>query len=63
MMSWKDNWSDYHDYFDAIDAGYLTTTQFLNYNYCRDMFLDELEDGEIYSMANSNGDGLISILA
>ena len=55
------NWSDEHDYLETIDAGYLTTTQFLNYNYCRDMFLDELEDGEIYSMANSNGDGLLSI--
>ena len=49
------NWSDEHDYLDVIDDGYLTTTQFLNYNYCRDMFIDEL-----YSMANSNGDGLIS---
>ena len=57
------NWSDEHDYLETIDAGYLTTTQFLNYNYCRDMFLDELEDSEIYSMANSNGDGLLSILA
>ena len=55
-----ETWGDKLDYLDVIDEGYLTTTQFLNYNYCRDMFLDELEDGEIYSMANSNGDGLIS---
>jgi|TARA_B100001971_G_C18117378_1_gene497579 hypothetical protein len=54
------NWSDEHDYLDVIDDGYLTTTQFLNYNYCRDMFIDEFEDDELYSMANSNGDGLIS---
>ena len=40
------NWSDEHDYLDTIDAGYLTTTQFLNYNYCRDMFLNELKDDE-----------------
>ena len=56
------NWSDEHDYLETIDDGYLTTTQFLNYNYCRDMFLDELKDDEIYSMANSNGDGLLSNL-
>ena len=55
-----ETWGDKLDYLDVIDEGYLTTTQFLNYNYCRDMFLDELEDGEIYSMANSNGDELIS---
>ena len=47
------NFSDYHDYFNEIDEGYLTMTQFLNYNKCRDMFVDELEDDEIYSMANS----------
>ena len=50
----KVNWSDKHDYWNEIDEGYLTTTQFLNYNNCRDMFVDELEDDEIYSMANSN---------
>ena len=55
-----ETWGDKLDYLDVIDEGYLTTTQFLNYNYCRDMFLDKLEDGEIYSMANSNGDELIS---
>ena len=54
------NWSDEHDYLDTIDAGYLTTTQFLNYNFCRDMFVDILSDNEIYSMANSNGVGLLS---
>ena len=48
------NFSDYHDYFNEIDEGYLTTKQFLDYNRCRDMFVDELEDDEIYSMANSN---------
>tara|TARA_B100000315_G_scaffold169776_1_gene158362 strand:- start:67 stop:246 length:180 start_codon:yes stop_codon:yes gene_type:complete len=55
-----ETWGDKLDYFDAIDEGYLTTTQFLNYNYCRDLFVDELEDTEIYSMVNSNGDELIS---
>jgi len=23
MISWKDNWSDYHDYFDVIDKPIL----------------------------------------
>ena len=55
-----ETWGDKLDYLDVIDEGYLTTTQFLNYNYCRDLFVDELEDTEIYSMANSNGDELIS---
>jgi len=48
------NWSDRHDYLDVIDEGYLSTQQFLDYNFCRDIFKDELEDEEIYSMANSN---------
>ena len=48
------NWNDRHDYFNEIDEGYLTTAQFLNYNFCRDIFKDQLEDDEIYSMANSN---------
>ena len=55
-----ETWGDKLDYLDVIDEGYLTTTQFLNYNYCRDLFVDELEDTEIYSMVNSNGDELIS---
>ena len=49
-----ETWGDKLDYLDVIDEGYLTTTQFLNFNYCRDLFVDELEDDEIYSMANSN---------
>ena len=58
-----ETWGDKLDYLDVIDEGYLTTTQFLNFNYCRDLFVDELEDDEIYSMANSNGDELISNIA
>ena len=46
--------SDTHDYLSVIDEGYLTTKQFLDYNFCRDIFKDQLEDAEIYSMANSN---------
>jgi len=48
------NWGDRHDYFNEIDEGYLSTQQFLDYNFCRDIFKDQLEDDEIYSMANSN---------
>ncbi len=48
------SWSDIHDYWNEIDEGYLTIEQFINYNKCRDIFKDELEDDEIYSMANSN---------
>ena len=52
--NWNNHWSDIHDYWDAIDQGYLTYEQFVNYNYCRDLFKNKLNDDEIYSMANSN---------
>ena len=48
------DWTDRHDYFNEIDEGYLSMKQFLDYNFCRDLFKDELEDAEIYSMSNSN---------
>ena len=48
------NFSDKHDYFNEIDEGYLTISQFLFYNKLRQLFQSELSDNEIWSMTNSN---------
>ena len=48
------NWSDVNDYFNEIDEGYLTIEQFINYNNLRKKFQNQLDDDEIWSMANSN---------
>ena len=48
------NFSDKHDYFNEIDEGYLTISQFLYYNQLRKMYRTHLSDDEIWSMTNSN---------
>ena len=48
------------DYFNELDEGYLTYKQFLDYNKLLKIYRGELTDNEIYSMANSNEEMLVS---
>ena len=51
---WTNSSIDIHDYWDAIDEGYLTYKQFIDYNILKIKFKEELNDDEIWSMTNSN---------
>ena len=54
LNGWSNSCSDIHVYWDAIDEGYLTYKQFIDYNILKIKFKEELNDDEIWSMTNSN---------
>ena len=50
---YTDSWSDFHDYLQVIDAGYITTQEFLDFNIYKKIYTGLL-DSELHSMAMSN---------
>ncbi len=54
IFGWTNSWSDVHDYWNEIDEGYLTPSQFVIYNDLLKIYKDELTSDEIWSMTNSN---------
>ena len=50
---YTDSWSDFNDYLQAIDDGYITMQEFLDFNRYRKIYT-ELLDTELHSMAMSN---------